>query len=346
MQVDTTSTSTTTTISATDSSLQQRIALALLAVLQNSLVGGLVYGWASIDRTLLVSDANLSYDQTTTIFSAAVFFGMFSSLLLGPVLDFYGPRKCSALSHLIVGMGCQIFAMANSFTGFLVGTIFITFGGPGIQLSLVHLCSLFPSNQYLALSAINGSISFSFSVFAAFAAIWESTEISFRTLFSLHAFIILLSMIASWFIWPDKPYELPETPKNDKKNCEPTLHEQLAEAALIHRNTLQQVVGMTDIHRHSLVEASTLHRHSLMAEQPLESFLRQGDKTILSRHHSFVESRKALAKGEELLVSLKDMPFWKQFTSGTYIRAVLIFLTTCFMANLYVASISTEVSLV
>lgn len=302
--------------SFTPTSLHHRVALALLAVLQNSLVGGLLFGWASIDRTLLVSDANLSFDETTTIFSWASSVGMFSSLLIGPVLDFYGPRKCSILAHVLVGTGCAMFAVAQSFHGFLLGAVLINFGGPGIQLSIVHLCSLFPANQYLALSSMNGSISFSFSVFATFAIIWQATEISFRLLFGTHALIILLSMLLSCWIWPDQPYEAPPLPPQSYH--EPTLEEQL-------------------------VEAATAHRHSLAAEQSLDSFLRQGDKRRLVKHKSFTESTKALAMGDELLVNLKDQPFWKQFTSATYIRAVVIFLITCFLANFYVASISTEV---
>ena len=304
-------------INATPSSLQQRVGLALFAVLQNSLVGGLVYGWASIDRTLLVSDAKLSFDETTTIFSLASSVGMFSSLLMGPILDYFGPRYCSVLAHFTVGMGCALFAVAHSFEAFLAGTILISFGGPGIQLSIVHICNLFPSNQYFALSAVNGSISFSFLVFAAFAAIWEATEISFRTLFGAHALIIFLSMMLSWSVWPDRPYDMPSSPKN------------------YHEPTIEEL----------LVQAVTAHKHSLATEQPLNSFLREGDRRLNS-HHSFVESRKAIDMGNELLIDLKDMPFFTQMTSGSYIRAVLTFLTTCFLANLHVASISTEVRIV
>jgi len=298
----------------TPSSLGQRTGLALFAILQNSLVGGLVYGWASIDRTLLVSDAKLSFDETTTIFSLASSVGMFSSLLMGPVLDMYGPRYCSLLAHAIVGTGCALFAVAHSFVAFLIATILISFGGPGIQLSIVHICNLFPSNQYFALSSINGSISFSFLVFVAFGVIWEATDISFRALFGAHALIVYLSMILSWFVWPDRPYDMPPSPKN---YYEPTIEDQL-------------------------VEAMTAHRHSLATEQPLGSFLREGNKH-LAKHHSFAESRKAIDMGDELLISLKDMPFLKQLTSGSYVRAVLTFLITCFLANLHVASISTEV---
>jgi MFS family permease len=85
--------------------LRQRLILALLAVLQNSLVGGLVYGWASIDRSLLVKDANLTFNETTAIFSWACSVGMFSSLLMGPILDHYGrksiTRRCPVLPATI-----------------------------------------------------------------------------------------------------------------------------------------------------------------------------------------------------------------------------------------------------
>ena len=195
-----------------------------------------------------------------------------------------------------------------------MATILIAFGGPGIQLSIVHLCNLFPSNQYLALSSINGSISFSFDVFAVFAMIWETTNVSFRTLFGVQAGVIFVSMMLSWLIWPDKPYDMPIS--SPKRYREPTLEEQL-------------------------VEATTAHQH-VMAEQSLDSYLRESGPQLV-RHNSFVESKKALAMGHELLVNLKDMPFWKQLTSGTYVRAVGTFVVTCFLANFYVASISTEV---
>jgi hypothetical protein len=255
---------------------------------------------------LIITDVSRSLD-------AALFFQPPSLTLLDVLLWCYAARKCSVVGHLIVGIGCQCFALANSYGGFLVATILITFGGPGIQLSIVHLCSLFPKNQYFALCSINGSISFSFIVFVAFAAIWEATKVSFRTLFQVQALIIFASMLVSWMVWPDKPYKLP--PATD--NHEMTLEDQL-------------------------VEAFTTHGH-LFTEQSLDSFLREGDKQ-LQRHDSFIESKNALARGEDLLVDLKDMPFWKQLGSGTYLRAVFTFLTSCFMANFYVASISTEVS--
>jgi MFS family permease len=89
------------------------ICLAILACVQNSLVGGLIFGWASIDRTLLAEF--LTPNQTTRIFSWASFVAMVSTLVLGTVHDMYGPRWCSIVSHVFIMFGCLLFAIASSF---------------------------------------------------------------------------------------------------------------------------------------------------------------------------------------------------------------------------------------
>ena len=150
-----------------------RIALAVLACLQNSLVGGLVYGWASLNSTLLTTEpfprggCGLTLADTTVIFAMASCTGMASTLLLGFCLDRFGPRVCSVTSHVAIAAGCQLFAASTAFTGFALATCLIAFGGPGIQVSIVHLANLFPKNQFTALAMLNGTISISMSVFAA-----------------------------------------------------------------------------------------------------------------------------------------------------------------------------------
>ncbi len=69
----------------------KRVSLALFACLQNALVGGVIYGLASIAGTLLVASiedggANLSLQDSTKIFSIASSLSMASCLLLGLVL--------------------------------------------------------------------------------------------------------------------------------------------------------------------------------------------------------------------------------------------------------------------
>lgn len=251
------------------------------------------------------------------MFSWASCAAMVSTLALGIVLDRYGPRLCSVLAHAIIALGCQVFAMSNRFETFALAVCLISLGGPGIQVSIVHLANLFPDNQYLVLSCLNGTISISFAVFAMFDWLWEKyPNVGFRSLFGYYALVVLVSLVASAIYWPDEPFEAPEKEYDPLEFLEPTPEE-------------------------DYFEATTAHRHLL--EQPLDSYLRADINPQLVRHNSYRASKKALDRGDEALISLKDQPFWRQFCSGTYFRTVLFFVTVCFLANFYVASFSTEV---
>lgn len=147
----------------TASPLHRRLALAMLAILQNSLVGGLVYGWASIDRTLLIQEAKLDFDQTTSIFSYSTSIGMFSSLLMGPVLDVYGPRKCSVIAHLIGKFsGCNVGSLGRSTTHVSFHTIASTqsvLGVPFLQPQIRTGASFSPlSSLLLEVLAYNSAL--------------------------------------------------------------------------------------------------------------------------------------------------------------------------------------------
>ena len=289
--------------------------LALLACLQNSLVGGIVYGWASIDRTLLTASPSnggvgLTVQETAVIFSWASCVGMLATLVLGIVLDHLGPRKCSIVSHLFVGAGCLFFVASKA----TLGTCLIAFGGPGIQFSIVHIANLFPENEFLVLSALNGTISFSFLVFAAFDYLWEHYLWSSEQLFGGFVCVVVLSMVASFVYWPDEPFE---ARSKDFESLDESFEDELLEAA-------------------------TEHHH--LTEQPLDSYLREYDGPHLERHDSFLISKKAIAEGKSRYVSLKDQPFHRQVTSGTYLRSLSVFLSVCFLANFYVCSFSTEMT--
>lgn len=299
-----------------------RVALAVLACLQNSLVGGLVYGWASIIPMLTASVKDgggaLSHAQTVQIFAWASCVGMVSTLLLGWILDRFGPRVCSVIANASVGIGCQLFAISTRFESFALATLFISFGGPGIQVSIVHLANLFPKNKFLTLSFLNGTISFSFAIFAAFDYLWETyPSVTYRALFEYYSLLIVLSLIASVLYWPDKPFEAPQK-----------------------RASISEPSAEDDY-----IEAYTAHQY--LMEQPLDSYLRTDPHhREVQRSMSYIFSQKAIERGNVNLVSLKDQPFRKQLFSGTYFRALLCFITSCFLANFYVGAISTEVRLI
>ena len=296
-------------------------ALAALACFQNASVGGLLYGWASIDRTLLAANptdggAGLSPAQSTAIFSWASSAAMLAALVLGVVLDKWGPRACSVVSHVCIAWGCLLFAAATNFGMFAVAACLLGFGGPGIQISVVHIANLFQKNQFTVLAVLNGIMTMSFAVFAMFDWIWRMhLSTSFRVLFGSYTVVVTVSTVFSVYCWPDTAFEAPSERSIKRSYSQRTMED-------------------------DYFEAQTAHTHLL--EQPINSFLRSNQTHELDRHDSFILSEKALAVGNESLVDLKDQTFWRQLTSGVYFRALLILVRPVFSSTtrLYVVSIS------
>jgi hypothetical protein len=317
----------------------RRTLLVVLALVQNALFGGVLYGWASIDRSLLVASkeeggAGLTPHQATHAFAVASSVSMLATLLLGAVLDACGPRACSVVSHMAIAFGFAAFGAAASWQHYVVGASLMAFGGPGIQVSVVHISNLFPTRQFFVLSGLTGSMSLSFSVFSAFDYLWDTHAaegMSVRHMFGGYAVLAIASLVASCVVWPDESF--PPPPPRELLDLEgdqdhvPTAEEEYAEAV-------------------------TAHSHLVM-EQPLQSYLRhngdddeqeEAEMSRLLRKPSYLQSSNVLREGgDPNLVSLKDQPFSRQLASSQYLLPVLAFLVACFLANFYVASFSTEV---
>jgi len=371
--------------------------LAAFGCLQNALVGGLVFGWASIDRTLLVAPtaqggAGLQPMETTQIFSWASTVAMLSSLVMGYVLDVCGPRTASVLSNLCVGLGCAIFAMTAAadanhhpdpstdtfssslsspyYTRFAVATCLMAFGGPGIGSSIVHVANLFPNHPFLVMSCLGGSSTFSFSILALFGDLWEQYDLSLGTMFGTYVWIIVASALGSFWFLPDVPFckedseeythfddsdnRMAPVPVGESKSHEkePLLSSMPATtkrqghepAAAIHKKPISA--------EQEYAEATIGHHHQLY-EEPLASGLRQ--KLPFGRTESYFQSAQVMAmeSGDgpttamyttTTMISLKDQPFRNQLRSPTYVRNLIIFVTTSFFVNFTIASLSTELA--
>ena len=356
-----------------------------------------MFGWPSIDETILASSkeqggAGLSLHETTRIFSWASSISMVSSLLLGILLDAYGPRICSMASSFIVALGCWVFASSQEFGGFAFGACLIAFGGPGIGSSIIHIANLFPENENLAMSCLGGSVAMSFSVFAVFGMICERFEmITFRILFDSYILVLAVSAMGALWLFPDESFEPIEEEdmfaeselltvepvldrKNNNNNNDPLSHQMQrhhgGQSMLDHEEllTVEPVLDrdnnnnnndplshqMQRSHRGQSMLDHDGHDHhehnhhedlhaTVRFDEPVDSYLRD-ERRLMQKTVSFLVSEKALATGRADLVSLKDKPFSNQLFSAVYGRALIVFVSTCFFANFFVASLSTEVS--
>ena len=78
-------------------------------------------------------------------------------LLLGVLLDAYGPRACSVVSIVLVMGGFILFGLSSeSFFAFMPAVVMIAFGGPGVQSSIIHLSNLYPTHKATVTSVITG----------------------------------------------------------------------------------------------------------------------------------------------------------------------------------------------
>jgi len=143
-------------------------------------LGGLLFGWASISGTLLISGTEkggpgLTREYVHIMFVIALFFNFLGPLLLGVVLDTYGPRVCSITSIVCIAAGCILFAMSNIDSNplFIPAMALIAFGGPGAQNAIIHLSNLFPAWKATATAIITGSFQLSFFVFVIFDHLWQ-----------------------------------------------------------------------------------------------------------------------------------------------------------------------------
>lgn len=334
----------------------RRIGILVFALMQNALAGGLIFGWASIDGTLLISPesnggAGVAPDKTTLVFSWASSLAMVSSFFLGIVLDMFGPRVCSVLCLSSIAIGCRLLAASHTFTQFSIGACAVAFGGPGICGSIMHIANLFPSTQNLVMGLLSGSIAISFSVFSVFDIMWHKYDFAtFHTLFGYYSWLAAALALVGFLLYPDEPYK-------EKNSDEPEegMEQRVSDIApLIQKSysmssprTVLYNPDLTVIHEHDQHHDSHVHIQSsatpsLKIEQPMNSYLRLKGKT-----ESFRESAEALRTGDPdaaVMISLKDQPFFKQLFSAAYFRSSILFWLCTFVTNFFVTTLSTELA--
>ncbi|GFH49247.1 hypothetical protein CTEN210_05723 [Chaetoceros tenuissimus] len=199
---------------------QKRLALSAFVCFQNIIAGGLIYGWDGISGTILTATvenggAGLSPSTAMNVFSVASSLACFSQLFLGFLQDRYSPKVCSLISNTLVGFGCFVFFSKQiEMYMIYVGAALIGIGGPGVQLSLIHLSNLYPGRENTALSFMTGTINLSFLVFPLIANLWRVHQVSFQVMFHLLGVLILVMVVLSFFFLPDITYEKVNNPSD------------------------------------------------------------------------------------------------------------------------------------
>lgn len=147
-----------------------------------------------------------------TMFVVATSLSFLGPLILGSVLDHFGPRISSLISIAIILSGCILFGYSDKeeFPYFLPAICLIAFGGPGVQSSIIHLSNLFPSWKATATALLTGSFQLSFFILFLFDQLWSVEKLTYQTLFLGYCGVCVFNALVSLIMWPDVPYSYEE----------------------------------------------------------------------------------------------------------------------------------------
>ena len=140
---------------------------------------GLIFGWAPLYELLVrdgvyselcnstitptsnsgsPSTCDAQQSKLNLIYTVGSASAQASLFLSGILLDWQGPKVTSAVSAMLVSMGCAIFGISTtgSVDLFIFGYTLMGFGGAGVNLATYTITNLFPEHKSWVLSALVG----------------------------------------------------------------------------------------------------------------------------------------------------------------------------------------------
>jgi MFS family permease len=155
-------------------------------------------------RLLIKSRLNLAFNIASVTTNV-------SALVVGTILDRYGPRICGFISSglLLLGILCMAFATDLPFDAYIAGHFLLALGGTFTFVPSFHLSNAFPQIQGLILALITGAFDGSAAVFLVFRLLYESTNGAFglKQFFLVYLAVPVFIFACELRLMPAKSYE-------------------------------------------------------------------------------------------------------------------------------------------
>lgn len=199
------------------------------AVFYCLLAAGVIFGYAALKPVLIAEgvyhdsctedelerDVRVCFDQELRLnfmFTAAAVATNVCALLVGTILDIYGPRVSGVIGGAFIAFGSLLFAFARDielFDAYIPGYLFLALGGPFIFIPSFQLSNTFPEFSGLILSMLTGAFDSSSIVFLFYRLAYERTVggISLHTFFLAFLVVPIFIMAAQIFIMPGSSYK-------------------------------------------------------------------------------------------------------------------------------------------
>lgn len=250
------------------------------------------------------------------------------ALLVGTVLDRYGPRVCGFVSSILLAIGslCMAFNPVVPFDGLIAGNFFLALGGTFVFVPSFHLSNAFPQYQGLILALITGAFDASAAVFLFFRIIYESTKGRFgvRAFFLLYL-IVPIFIFVTQLLMPNRSYEtrteleaeleIAEDPTTDLHDSDDDIEDEAE---------LWKIRGDRSVRR----------RNSLAS---IRTLLGTQEERVI---HEKKEEEKKVASG--VWGTLHGLSAWKQIQTPWFLLIALFTVLQMALFNFFIATIWTQ----
>ncbi|RPA87795.1 MFS general substrate transporter [Ascobolus immersus RN42] len=145
------------------------------------------------------------------MFTAAAVTTNVSALLVGTILDTFGPHVAGFLGGLFSGLGMLVLAFAPFFhqymDAYIVGYMILALGGPFVFISSFHLSNAFPAYSGSILALLTGAFDSSSIVFFVYQVLYKQTGLTPHKFFLLFLTVPAVIIIAQLTIMPNSSYK-------------------------------------------------------------------------------------------------------------------------------------------
>ncbi|CCX31484.1 major facilitator superfamily domain-containing protein [Pyronema domesticum] len=207
---------------------RKRILQITLAVIYCLLAAGIVFGYAAL-KPILISEGvyrdkctseeiangtRVCYQQGMRLnfmFTIAAVATNVCALLVGTILDQYGPRVAGVIGSFLFAAGCTGMAFGRNITvidPYPISYLLMAVGGPFIFIPSFHLANAFPRHSGMILSLLTGAFDASSAIFLLYRLLYQYLgQITLRQWFLAYLFVPLLILFTQLLIMPKISYK-------------------------------------------------------------------------------------------------------------------------------------------
>jgi len=216
-------------IGAFEVSKGKRLLQVGLAVVYCLFAAGVVFGYAALKPVMIKEGIyrdkcteeeiekglRVCYEQEIRLnfmFTLAAVATNVCALLVGTILDQYGPRVSGIIGSILFALGCLGFSFAKqirSFDPYPISYLLLALGGPFIFISSFHLSNAFPSHSGLILSMLTGAFDSSSAVFLLYRLLYDHThgKLTLHTWFTAYLIVPATILILQLTLMPSGSYK-------------------------------------------------------------------------------------------------------------------------------------------